>query len=103
MIEDTISHAPHITGVISEGATAENLVNLALGEIAFEILEEKDIEFRCNCSFERAVSLISSLGRDEVASMLTEDKGAKMTCGFCNEVYTLNESDLRQMLDSETI
>ncbi|HXH69236.1 MAG TPA: Hsp33 family molecular chaperone HslO [Pyrinomonadaceae bacterium] len=103
MIEDIISHAPHITSVISEGATAEDLVKLALGEIEFEILEEKDIEFKCNCSFERAVSLISSLGHEEVASMLAEDKGANMTCGFCNEIYTLDESDLRKMLDSETV
>ena len=103
MIEDTISHAPHITTVISEGATAEDLLKLALGEIDFEILEEKNVEFACNCSFDRAVSLISSLGREEVASMLEEDKGAKMTCGFCNEIYTLDESDLRKMLDLETI
>ena len=103
MIEDTISHAPHITSVINEGATAQDLVKLALGEIDFEILTEKEIEFDCNCSFERAVSLIGSLGRDEVAAMLTEDKGAKMTCGFCNEIYTLNERDLQKMLDAEKI
>jgi molecular chaperone Hsp33 len=86
MIEDTIQHAPHITSVISEGAAAEDLLKLALGEIEFEILEEKDVSFACNCSFERAVSLIG-------------DKGAKMTCGFCNELYTLDESDLQRMLD----
>ncbi len=103
MIEDIISHAPHVTSVISEGATAEDLVKLALGEIEFEILEEKDIEFKCNCSFERAVSLISSLGHEEVASMLLEDKGANMTCGFCNEIYRLDESDLLEMLDSEVV
>jgi molecular chaperone Hsp33 len=101
MIEDTISHAPHITSVINEGAIAQDLVKLALGEIDFEILEEKEILFDCNCSFERAVSLISSLGKDEVASMLAEDKGAKMTCGFCNEIYTLDEKDLQKMLDAE--
>ena len=102
MIEDTIRHAPHITTVINEGATAQDLVKLALGEIDFEILEEKEIAFECNCSFERAVSLISSLGREEVASMLREDKGAQMTCGFCNETYTLDENDLRKMLAEET-
>ncbi len=59
---------------------------------------EKEIEFACNCSFERAVSLIGSLGRGEVEAMLKEDKGAKMTCGFCNELYTLDENDLRKML-----
>jgi molecular chaperone Hsp33 len=103
MIEDTIKHAPHITTVIKDGATAEDLVKLALGEIDFEILEEKEIEFKCNCSFDRAVSLISSLGHAEVAAMLEEDKGATMTCGFCNEVYTLDESDLQKMLDADTI
>lgn len=101
MIEDTIGHAPHITSVISDGATAQDLVRLALGEIDFEIMEEREIAFACNCSFDRAVSLISSLGREEVASMLEEDKGAKMTCGFCNEVYTLDEGDLQKMIDLE--
>jgi len=101
MIEDTIAHAPHITSVISQGATAEDLVKLALGEIDFKILEEREVRFECNCSFERAVSLISALGREEVASMLAEDKGAKMTCGFCSEIYTLDEANLQKMLDSD--
>ena len=103
MIEDIINHAPHVTSVINEGATAHDLVKLALGEIDFEILEEKEIEFDCNCSFERAVSLISSLGNVEVTAMLAEDKGAKMTCGFCNEIYTLDEKDLQRMLDAEKV
>jgi molecular chaperone Hsp33 len=98
MIEDTIRHAPHITSVINNGAAPRELVKLALDEIDFEILEEREIEFACNCSFERAVSLIGSLGRQEVEAMLEEDKGAKMTCGFCNELYTLDENDLREML-----
>jgi molecular chaperone Hsp33 len=100
IIEDTIAHAPHITSVISEGASAEDLVKLALGEIDFSILEERQIKFECNCSFERAVSLISSLGHKEVAAMLKEDKGAQMTCGFCSEIYTLDEADLQKMLET---
>lgn len=98
MIEDTITRAPQITSVINEGASAEDLARLALGEIDFEILGERDIKFECNCSFARAVSLISSLGEAEVRSMLAEDKGASMTCGFCNEIYKLGEDDLKEML-----
>jgi len=101
MIEDTISHAPHLTSVINEGATPTDLARLALGEIPFEVLEEKDIAFRCNCSMERARTLISSLGRAEVESMLSEDKGAVMSCGFCSEVYQLDEGDLETMLAAE--
>jgi len=100
MIEDTIIHAPQLTNAIKEGATAEDLLKITLGIIDYEILGEKEVRFQCNCSFERAVQLISSLGKAEVASMLEEDKGAKMTCGFCNEVYTLDENDLKKMLET---
>lgn len=103
MIEDTIRRAPHLTSVIKEGATAEELIRLALGVIDFEILEEREVEFKCNCSMERAISLIASLGREEVASMLAEDNGAVMTCGFCNEVYGLSEGDLRDILKLEIV
>jgi molecular chaperone Hsp33 len=103
MIEDTITRAPQLTTAIKEGASAEDLLKMALGIIDYEILGEKEVRFECNCSFERAVGLISSLGRAEVASMLEEDKGAKMTCGFCNELYKLDENDLRKMLEAETI
>jgi molecular chaperone Hsp33 len=101
MIEDTIAHAPHLTSVIDPDATPEDLARLALGEIDFEVLEEKDVEFRCNCSMERARNMISALGRPEVESMLADDKGAVMSCGFCGEVYQLDESDLQDMLSKE--
>lgn len=100
MIEDTISHAPQLSSVIEEGASPEDLVKLVLGIIDYQILDEKPVEFACNCSQERAVNLISSLGREEVESMLKEDKGASMTCGFCNNTYKLDEKDLQDILDS---
>lgn len=103
MIEDTILHAPRLTDEIKNGATAEDLLKMTLGIIDYEILGEKEVRFECNCSFDRAVQLIASLGKTEVESMLEEDNGATMTCGFCNETYRLNEDDLRKMLEAETV
>jgi molecular chaperone Hsp33 len=101
MIEDTIAHAPHVTSVINEGATPLDLARLALGGIDFEVLDERDVEFRCNCSMDRARTLIAALGRTEVESMIADDKGAVMSCGFCSEVYQLDEDDLQKMLRSD--
>ena len=101
MIEDTVSHAPHLTSFIKEGATHEDLIRLALGDIKFEILEEREVQFRCNCSMERAISMVAALGRQEVQSMLDEDNGAVMTCGFCGEIYQLTGDDLREILAIE--
>ena len=102
MIEDTIAHVPHLTSVIKEGATPEELIRLALGDIKFEILEEREVQFRCNCSMERALSMIAALGSQEVQSMLDEDNGAVMTCGFCSEIYQLSGDDLREILAVES-
>lgn len=98
MIEDTIHHAPHVTSAIDAGAGPEELLRLALGDVDFEILEEREAAFRCNCSMEKAKGLIASLGTAEVESMLKDDKGAAMTCGFCNETYRLSEEDLEEIL-----
>ena len=102
MIEDTIAHVPHLTSVIKEGATPEDLIRLALGDIKFEILQEREVQFRCNCSMERALSMIAALGSQEVRSMLDEDNGAVMTCGFCSEIYQLSGDDLREILAVES-
>lgn len=100
MIEDTILNMPNLTDSIKAGASPEDLLKMTLGVIDYEILGEKDVRFECNCSFERAVQLIASLGEAEVRAMLEEDKGASMTCGFCNETYTLTEDDLRKILEA---
>jgi len=99
MIEDTIKRAPHVTSMIKEGAIPEDLLKVCLGGIDFKILEEKEVDFQCNCSFERAVSLISSLGKEEVKDMLEKDKGAVMDCGFCSEKYELGEPQLQKIIN----
>jgi molecular chaperone Hsp33 len=101
MIEDTISRAPHVTELIKEGARPIDLAKMALGDLPFEVLEDRDVSFKCTCSLERARTMVAALGREEVESMLAEDKGAVMTCGFCNEIYQLDEQDLVGILNSE--
>lgn len=99
MIEDTVARAPHLTSVIKEGATSVDLLRLTLGVIDFEVLDEKEVAFRCTCSLERAFSMIEALGWEEVNAMLNDDKGAVMNCGFCNETYRLDENDLLSLID----
>ena len=97
-IEDAIKRTPHVTTLVREGATPVDLLRAALGEVEFEVLEERAVGFACSCSYERAVSLISSIDRGELESILREDKGAAMTCHFCNETYRLDEPALENIL-----
>jgi molecular chaperone Hsp33 len=100
MIEDTVRRVPHVTSLIKAGATPAEMLKQALGEVDFEILGERDVNFKCNCSLEKAKTMIASLGKDEIESMLAEGNGAVMNCGFCNASYELNNADLEELLSS---
>lgn len=100
-LEESIKRMPQMTLMIREGASPEGLLRAALGSVEFETLDERPVSFSCPCSYERAVSLISSIDRAELESMLREDKGAVMTCHFCNEVYRMNEEELKKVMSTE--
>ncbi|MGD9587385.1 MAG: Hsp33 family molecular chaperone HslO [Pyrinomonadaceae bacterium] len=97
-IETSIQNTPHVTELIAAGAGPEGLLEEALSGLDFDILAESEVAFSCNCSFERAKALVSALGREEVESMLRDQGGAVMTCGFCNETYRLDGDDLNSIL-----
>ena len=97
-IEAAVRHAPHTTTLIRDGACPADLLRTALGDVAFEVLEEKLVSFACLCSYERAVSLISAIDRNELETILREDKGAALTCHFCNETYRLDQAALENVL-----
>lgn len=98
-IENALTQMPHATAMIRDGARPVDLLQAALGETEFEILDEKLVDFACPCSYQRAVSLISSIERAELESMLREDKGAVLVCHFCNESYGLSEEELERILE----
>ena len=98
-IEQAISKAPPVTEIIRGGADAREMLQTALDGIAFDPLETHAVEFRCKCSYERAVYLVAALGEEEVSDMLAKDNGAELTCHFCNEIYSLDEAALRRILE----
>jgi molecular chaperone Hsp33 len=97
-IEKAVAQAPHPTEMIRRSADAESMLQLALGGLPFETLSRTPVEFRCNCSYDRAIHLISSLDRAEVEDMLEKDQGAEMTCHFCSAVYQVSEAALHEIL-----
>lgn len=97
-IERNIERAPHASEMIRSGLTPLQILETVVGETELRVLEEREPRFFCQCSRERAVLIISALGRDEVEDMLAKDNGAELTCHFCNESYQLTAEDLNGIL-----
>lgn len=97
-LEQAVVNAPHPTEMIRNGADAQAILATVLGELPFEVLHRSALEFRCTCSYERAVHIVSCLERAEVEDMLEKDNGAELTCHFCSSVYYLDEEALQSIL-----
>ena len=100
-IESSINQMPQATTMIREGARPIDLLRAALGDIELEVMDEKPVSFTCQCSYERALSMISSIDRAELEDMLREDRGAILTCHFCNETYRVDEAELIKVMSEE--
>ncbi len=98
-IETIVAVSPHVTEMILSGADAREMMSMVFGDLPFELMETHPVEFRCKCSYERAISIVSMLGAEEVAEMLAEDKGADLTCHFCGTNYHLDEAALSNILN----
>lgn len=108
--EETISNlesfavgAAPVTSMILEGATAQEMVEATFAAFNLTLLEELAVEFRCTCSYQRAVQIVAALGEAEVRDMIERDKGAELTCHFCSEVYSLAEAELERILAASVI
>jgi molecular chaperone Hsp33 len=100
-LERNISQAPYATDMIGAGLPPIEMLRAVLGDLDVRVLEESEPRFYCQCSRERALLIISALGREEVEDMLAKDNGAELICHFCNETYQLSASELTQLLSAQ--
>jgi molecular chaperone Hsp33 len=100
-LELAISNAPHSTEMVRAGLSPKEMLQTVLGDMDLMVLEEKQPRFFCQCSRERALLIISALGRSEVEDMLARDNGAELICHFCNERYQITAAELRDILAVE--
>jgi molecular chaperone Hsp33 len=97
-LERAVSQAPHASEMVHAGLTPTEMLRTVLGELDLLVLDEKEPRFFCQCSRERALLIISALGRDEVEDMLSRDNGAELICHFCSEAYQISAEELSDLL-----
>jgi molecular chaperone Hsp33 len=58
--------------------------------------------FACTCSRERISKMLTSLGRDEVESIIAEQGSVTVTCEFCARQYSFDPVDAAQLFAGDT-
>ncbi|KAB3535408.1 Hsp33 family molecular chaperone HslO [Alkaliphilus pronyensis] len=99
-LEDRLGQLQSITNLMKEGMNEAEICNHVLEGLEPRTIEEYEVDFVCDCNEERLEKALISLGVKELEEIIQEDKGAEMTCHFCNKKYYFNEEHLRGLLNT---
>ena len=100
LIERNAADLVNISRYFAAGKTNEEIMEIAMRDILFDIFDTIEVGYKCDCSGKRMKEKIKSLGKGEILKMLDEQeaegKARELTaiCRFCNSEYTFTEKEL---------
>ena len=100
LIERNAADLVNISRHFAAGLTNEQIMELAMRDIPFDIFDTIEVSYKCDCSRNRMYEKIKSLGAKDFNDMLDEQeaegKARELTavCRFCNTEYTFTEKEL---------
>ena len=97
-LEKKINSLKNITQMLDSGMTAEDILQEVLGDFGVQVTDEKPVSFKCDCSRERVLKVLASMGREDLTKIYEEDKHAEIVCHFCCKKYDFGEKEIENLL-----
>ncbi len=100
LIERNAADLVNISRYFERGLDNKAIADIALRDIPFDVFDNIEVSYKCDCSGKRMKEKIRSLGKGEIEKMLDEQeaegKARELTaiCRFCNTEYTFDEKEL---------
>ena len=98
-LEENIKNAGAMTAMLEAGMTLEQIVYKVLDGFDVEILEKSEFEYRCNCSRDKVIRALISMGRKELTELMKKKKNTEITCQFCDKVYSFTSDEIGELLN----
>ena len=99
-LERNVSKLTDVSRLFDNRLSNKEIADIALEGIDYDVFDELEVEYRCNCSKERFAKAIRSMGSEDVRKLFDEQKAEgkpeelEVICRFCNTAYTFVPSDL---------
>lgn len=100
LIDDHIQEMQSLAQQIAVNSDPLAILSTIFQDTAFVILEEKPLEFKCTCSWERVRKALTLVGTAELSAMLKEDKAASVRCDFCAKEYRADAAELQKLIEA---
>lgn len=96
-IEENIGKLKPVTTMLAENKTIKDIVDAALDGFEVEVLYTEEVAYKCDCSRERVIKALVTLGPDELQKMAEEMPEIELNCHFCNKNYKFTPAEVRTL------
>ena len=103
LIERNVADLSNVSRLFDKGLSNEEIAQIALRDIPFDVFDELDVEYRCNCSRERTTKALITLGKPDLLGLLEEQiaegkpERLEVACRFCDKKQYYNRDDIEKM------
>ncbi len=100
IIERNAAALGNVSALFDKGYTNEQITEIALRDIPYDLFDEIEVEYKCTCSRERIGKAIRAMGERDVRKLFDEQvaegkpEELEVECHFCNSKYVFTPSDL---------
>lgn len=102
-IEKNVPKLSNVSALFEKGLSNVEIAEIALEGIEYDLFDELDVDYLCNCSRDRMERALISLGKNELNKMLAEqiaegkDEQLEVNCRFCNKKHIFTREDINNM------
>ncbi|MDR1753535.1 MAG: Hsp33 family molecular chaperone HslO [Eubacterium sp.] len=100
IVEKNVDGMKSVTDMLSNGIEIEKIAIKGLEGLNAEILDTFTAQYHCDCSRERTMSMLISLGEKEIDDLIKKEEETEVCCHFCNKKYLFSYNEMREILYS---
>lgn len=95
-LEQNVSKITGVSKLIAGGASCEDILSYALEGIEYDVFDEIDIGYVCDCSRQRMLRAVKSLGKEELHKIFSEQEKIEVSCRFCDKKFSFGKEIMKE-------
>ena len=95
-IEKNLPQISSVSSLFDKGMSNLEIANLAFENIPFDVFDEYEVAYKCDCSRDRMGKALCTLDPYELFGIFSEQKEVELGCQFCNMKYKFTASDVER-------
>lgn len=100
MIENNIKNVKSITSFFEANKSVYDVIDTVLEGFNPEVLDEREVAYKCDCSKDRVEKALISIGIKELETLRDEEEQIELGCQYCDAKYYFTKHDLDKMIKS---